>query len=570
MVLFSAAPAAAQVGPPVRLVPQMQPSAPPVAGGSGGSGTSAPAPHERRSTTTSDDITAAPLGPADASWSGTLSEDDGGFPPSLWRGTSREFLSAALPLMAPSTSPVLQDLARRLLLSNGLAPAGRDAPDRPPLAVVRLDRLMALGDVEGALGLLDLLPPDPSGDGLDRARIELKFAASDHEGACAGVSDAIARYTTPWWQRALIACQALEGDGAKSSLGLSLLREQKAPPDPVFDTLIETLGGQKHKIEKLPDPTPLRVSLLAATQQPLPAEALANAWPAALLAYATSAGVPLQRRLAAGERAALFGALPAERLGELYAGVEAPSERQTAALAEGKLPEDAMSRAVLYDVARSSAPAKTRAAAIAALLVEARKRVAFPLVARLLVDAIGELRPAETSPEFAGEAARALLVAGKQDAARPWIEAAGSKELTLVSTLVVPPPDAWDPAAALHDAIAELAEHRGGAAPAQADLLLALLASFDLRLATTDWAVLLAPPHAATVPSAVLWIDQEQAAAGKRVGETVLATILMLQSGERLALEPMLLSRAIAGLRAVGRESNARALALEAAIDAGL
>jgi hypothetical protein len=44
----------------------------------------------------------------------------------------------------------------------------------------------------------------------------------------------------------------------------------------------------------------------------------------------------------------------------------------------------------------------------------------------------------------------------------------------------------------------------------------------------------------------------------------------MLQSGERLALEPMLLSRAIAGLRAVGRESNARALALEAAIDAGL
>lgn len=571
--LFGAASAAAQVappvqlGPPVQLVPQTQPAPPPA---ESGSGTSAPASPQSGGESLPDDITSAALAPTDASWAGTLSEDQGGFPSTLWHGTSRVFVDAALPLLAPSTSPALQDLARRLLLSNAVSPSGPDAPDRPPIAVQQLDRLLALGDVAGALPLVDLLPPDPTGDGLDRARIELHFAASDQAGACSSVSNLIARYTTPWWQRALIACQALDGDGAKASLGISLLREQKAPADPVFDALIDLLGGGKRKIEKLPDPTPLRVSLIAAAQQPLPAQALAAAGPAALLAYASSEAVPLQRRLPAAERAALFGAMPPEKLGELYQGVETTPERQTALLADGKLPEDAQSRAALYNVARSSGAAKTRAAAITALLAEARKRFGYPLMARLLADPIAALRPDETSPDFAPEAARALLVAGKDDAARSWIAAANSKELTLVSSLAIPPAGAWNPQTALHDAVAELAERNGGAAPAQADLLLALLAAFDPRLAPTDWAVLLAPPHAATVPSAALWVAQEQAAAGKRVGETVLTSILLLQAGERLSLEPVLLSRAIDGLRTVGRETDARALALEAAIDAGL
>ncbi len=72
------------------------------------------------------------------------------------------------------------------------------------------------------------------------------------------------------------------------------------------------------------------------------------------------------------------------------------------------------------------------------------------------------------------------------------------------------------------------------------------------------------------MPSAALWTDQLQAVSDKRVGETVLASVLLIQAGERLSLEPMLLGRAIAGLRAVGSEADARALALEAAIDAGI
>lgn len=565
MVLLGTAPAMAQLGAPVPLLPQPRPAAPPGAAKPG-----APAPAARNRAIDQDAITAAPLAPADAAWTGTLGADQGAFPRDMWQGTARGFVAAALPLLAPSGAPILQDLSRRLLLSDAVSPAGPELPGRPPLATVRLERLLALGQPAGAIAMMDALPADPSGDTLDRTRIELRFAAGDVTGACDAIESLIARYQAAWWERALIACQALAGDGAKAGLGQSLLREQKAPADPVFDALIDALAGKPRKVDRLPDPSPLRLTLLAAAKLPLPNDALAAAGPAALLAYAQNAAVPPDRRLAAAERAALLGALPPERLGELYRQIDAKPEEQTAALKDGKLPEDPRSRAVLCNVARSSAPAETRAAAIAALLTEAKKRTALPLAARLLGDAIAELRPDTATPAFAGDAARALLLLGRADAARPWLEAAQSKELSVLSSLVVPPAGDTDSAALLRDAVTELVERNSAAAPDQADLLLALVAAFDQPVGMQDWAVLLAPAHDAKLPSAAVWVAQQQATAGKRIGETVLTTVLLARSGEFLSLEPLLLGRAIAGLRAIGRDDDARALAFEAAVDAGL
>ena len=562
--LLGIPPASAQLGPPVSLVP-----AP--AGPREGSVSPAPRGDVPAPIPNDDDIKAQPLAPTDSSWAGTLHDDQGALPATLWRGTARGFVVAALPLLAPSTSPALHDLARRLLLSNATSPAGQDPPDRPSLAATRLDRLLALGDVTGAQAILDQLPADPNGDNLDRTQIELRFAAGDGTGACGAVEDRIARYQNLWWDRALIACQALAGDSAKAALGLSLLKEQKAAPDPTFDALIETLGGRPHKIDKLSDPTPLRLTLLAAAKLPLPQDALAAAGPGALLAYASSTAPPAETRLAAAESAALLGALPPEQLGALYQQIDLRPEDEVATLKDGKLPDNPKSRAILYTIARSNAPADKREAAMTALLGEARRRGAFPVTARLLAPALDELTPAGASPAFAGEAARILLVTGAGEAALPWLDAAGGAELRVLRRLAgAASGDPRDATGLLRDSIAELANRDSAAASAQAGLLVALLAGFDERVAAPDWAPLLAPPHEAKLPSAALLIDQQQAAADQRIGETVLTTVLLLQDGERLSLEPVLLGHAIAGLRAIGQDGAARALAVEAAVDAGI
>jgi hypothetical protein len=76
--------------------------------------------------------------------------------------------------------------------------------------------------------------------------------------------------------------------------------------------------------------------------------------------------------------------------------------------------------------------------------------------------------------------------------------------------------------------------------------------------------------HSGTVPNGALWLDQQQAAKAGRLGETVLTTILLASAGDHLAAEPIVLAQAVAGLQAVGLGADARALAVEAALDAGI
>ncbi len=558
-----AVPAAAQLGPPVSLVPQAEPPAQ-----SAPAPAAAPAP---ASNAAPEDIEAQPLAPTDASWAGTLGPNDGALPQTMWRGTERSFLAAALPLVAPSSSPALQSLARVLLLSDAAAPAGKDPADRPSLAALRLDRMLALGLAKPALELADRLPPDASSDLMDRDMVELHFAAHDADGACKYVNGAIGRYQDlPWWDRALVACQALAGDGDKAALGLAVLREQKAPADAAFDALIDALAGHAHKIDKVGDADALRLTMLAAAKQPLPADVLAAAGPAALAAYAASDAVPALVRLPAAERAALLGALQPDALGALYQAIEPKQDEQQAAVKDDK-PPDARVRAVLYSIARSSAPAATRESAIARLFADGKKRGAFALTAWLVAPALGELDPGTASADFAADAARALLIAGGTDAAKPWLDAANAPELRFLAWLAgAAPPDQVDAGALFKAAFVSLASHDSGAAPAEADLMVALAAALGGNLGPPDWAPFIAPPHAAKLPSAALIVDQQQAVTARRIGEGVLSTLLVVQSGERLSLEPVLLEGAVTALRALGREADARAIAVEAAVDAGI
>ena len=72
------------------------------------------------------------------------------------------------------------------------------------------------------------------------------------------------------------------------------------------------------------------------------------------------------------------------------------------------------------------------------------------------------------------------------------------------------------------------------------------------------------------MPSAALWLDQQRAVTEKRVGETVLTSLILARNGDRLTGEPIVLARIVAGLKLIGLDREARALAVEAALDAGL
>src|SRR5262249_32775302 len=165
------------VGPPLRLI---QPPAPPavapdtitpMAPDAGISGQPLPP-----------GVQATPLEPLDPAWTGSLAE--GALPETLWQGTERAFAMATLPQLQPTTSPTLQDLARRLLLSNATAPSGEDPPKSRSLVALRLDRMVALGYVDAAAALIDRLSWKGDSEPLDRLRVEIGFLKNDKDGAC--------------------------------------------------------------------------------------------------------------------------------------------------------------------------------------------------------------------------------------------------------------------------------------------------------------------------------------------------------------------------------------------------
>lgn len=536
--------------------------------------TNPPAAVTPQSPDNGDQIQIAPLQPVDTSWSGLLGTAQGGFPRDMWNGASRGFIIATLPQLQPVTSPVLASLARRLLLSDAVAPAPggntNDASQGSGLLAARLDRIYALGLVHDGLALVESLQNTAVTDSIDRDRVELRFATNDTTGACQDVDARVARYPGSWWARALIACQALAGDFAKASLGQSLLADQKAPPDPEFDALIRLLSEHgTARIARLGDPTPLRLALLAAAKRPLPKEAIAVADPAALAGYASNSAVPSEDRLAAAERAEALGVLPPEALAALYGAIEFKPDELTRTRRAIRPPADARERALLYALAKSGTDFEVRMTAIETLAADAGKRGVFAPQAEVLAPTLAGIPSDNVDPKFAAVAARILLAAGTADAAKPWVNAARDKATLLLSLIAQPGVPRLDAGLARDVAVAAGDATTGS----HAGLLYALLSALGVdpvTLGDLTPAALTAPPAPGALPNVAIWDAQQQAAQNDQLGMTVLATLLIAESDGRLTSEPLLLGRAIAGLRAVGLDKDAHALALEAALNAGI
>jgi hypothetical protein len=543
-----------QPGPPVPLVePQNNP----------------PAPNPPQS---APDVQAAPLAAIDPSWTGILGEGDKPLPAAMWQGTKRVVVRAALPLLGPTDSPALQSLSRRLLLSSAVPPEGDDPAGQPGLLALRLKALAAIGAVPGALAVMTAIPPGKHDETADRLRTELGFATGDRPGACHAVGEGIAKYQNVWWDRAQIACQMLAGDRGGAALSLDLLRERDTTPDPGFETLMAAAGGKPVKLEKGAELSPLRVSLWAAGKRPLPDDALAGADLMTLASFAIAAPEPPANRLTAAERAAALGALAPDRLGEIYGKIDFKEEERTNAFADDKLGDTPRGRALLYAIAQKDGDPAIRAEALNRFLEAARRHDLYFAAARLAAPMIAGFTPGDAFKAEAPNFVRAAVAASAFATVDAWLPVADPAEMGPLVTLMraVAGPRARPDDKTMAEAMAALALRTSDTAPRQMALFQMLAGEFWNPPAPEELAAEMAPSHPGNVPNEAVWVDQQQAQAERRSGETVLMSLIIAADKTRLTPEPIALHRAISGLRAVGLEADARALALEAAIAAGL
>jgi len=567
--LFAPPPGLAQaqqpVGAPIKLTPRQPDAAPPEQ-------PPPVAPATVESPPAAPGILVEGLADIDGEAVGLLGPSQGGLGATMWAGTPRSLVENLLPRL-PASSPFrsAQDLTRRLLLTAATPPAG---PARNvSLLALRAQQLEAMGDIAAASALVDASPDRQSSADLARLGFERRLLAGDVAGACA-VAGFVAE-TSVYWQQSQIFCQSISGDSDFASLGLDLLREQ-AVDDPPFFALVANLAGDDGFALGSGPATPLNFALLMATQTPVPAWFVETAGPAVLAAVATAPTVDLALRLQAGERAEQAGALSTAQLAQLYSSVNVSAEQVAATpLAAGFL------------AAREYTVPAARAEALRIAWQQARAQGYYPAMARLSVDLLAELAPTTSLAWLAADAIRVLLLTGGGDRALAWYrlarsEAAFDADAAQAEIAVWPllrlafgddeqPMLAWD-SSRIDAWLAVVGQQDPAAANGRAALLLALLAAQDQPLRPSRWGELVATAEGprATLPEAALWFALSAAAAAGRRGETVLLSMIALAAVEAPQRQALILALVVTSLRQVGLAADARALAVEAAVMAGL
>lgn len=519
--------------------------------------------------------------PSDES-AGVLDPAAGGLGADLWRDLSRNRL-AGLIVQLPdhSSSPALRDLARRALLTRAVAPPG-DVVGRN-LVTLRLDRLLAMGDLPGFRALALAIPPKLPGTGLAEVEIQGLFLAGDNDAACAAVRRHLEEGETPVLQLGLVVCQALAGDHDQADVGLALMRDQGARiPPPLIDLLQVLRGTHRAAVTSMPDPDGMQLALLAAAKRPVPGDAVKTNNGAVLRAIAFAPFATDEVRVAAAERAGALGAVAPAELADIYGKVKFPRFNANA-LAAARQSYTALNRAQLYQAVRAEPAPDKRALMIQQALALARDKDDYGPMARVFAPMVAALPPDATLLFFAGDAARLLYVAGDPDHAVAWYrllrDTRDSSEAAIrlwpIAHLGSAGTDAvaWDPA--LLENWKLIAERDLGAEAARDKLLryYALLTGLGETQDRSDqWMRLIGSDAVARI-NAVTPSEHDAlrlAAQANRRGEAVLLAVATVGQAPLKEIGLHGLRHVVASLRAVGLEREARAVALEAALASGL
>ncbi len=514
---------------------------------------------------------------------GVLLPDIEPFSSDFWSGSRRSRIEALLPrLPAAVPSAAMRRLALALLTSPALPPAGQG--EAGALVRARVERLVDMGARDAALALLESAGPEGGQTLSARIENDRLLAALDLDVACEQILGKAGRAGDGYWRRVRILCQAHAGLIEAATLGLELLLETDAAPDQVFDDTIYAMAGlAEPAVDPLADPTPLRVAAWRLAQLAIPAEAVSRAAPDLLPALAGAPASLPGIRLAAAERAEAAGMLPIEALRDLYRAMAFSSEERADALEQVETLEPPLGRALMLQAIEVQTAPALRAELLAAALALAEAQGAHGTTARALAHLVRTVPPVPEQGWFSGAAGRALMAAGDHDAAAAWYalaseeasrDADAARSAVRLWPLMLLSAEEVYLKSAPFEAWLALRADRGGEAVAlaRANWLAVLADALGGRIDPEVWDRLMFDerPVAARAPAPALAIGLQKAGEGGLLGETVLLALLLIGDDGPAAAGIATVGPVVSSLVSAGLREEARAIALEAALAAGL
>lgn len=527
-------------------------------------------------------IQVSELDAPDARSLGTLTPQRGGLGPQAWLGShADEVLPLLDGLRGGSRSAIVQDLTRRLLLTPADPPQGISAA---PFLDLRVAILLQAGAAADALDLADTTRPDRAiQEDLDRAVTEATWLLGAARRACTTTRDAIREMPSPFWERSNLLCHLAAGDEAMAGLTANAIAESGERD--AFIAVAQALAQGRTVTADLMEglsPRALDIALLRLAAVAPPADLDRGASPAALAAIAELPDAPLGLRRRAAEAAVIAGALPVAELAAIW--------RIAAAEEDGA---DGLAQAyrALADEIEDAALPRAEDATILALLQAGGNAGQTQLAARAAAPLLERLPPDQSGAMAAEAVIRAFVRAGATEQALSWWQrlrarrdqadyhaaAAGVWPLLFLAAprgVLVWSDDAleaWTVASAdLPDAVRER----------RRDLFLALADALGIEfppgsrgraVAADAGPAPLAARTGGEGPDRTALLQEVEAAAREgRRGSAVLAAVALLRPEGPAAAELPDLLRILRAFRELGMEEDARRMAVERALRAGL
>ncbi|MFA5121562.1 hypothetical protein [Zavarzinia sp.] len=475
----------------------------------------------------------------------------------VWAGSDAAaagFLLDRLPV--PARSAAARALTRRLIAAD---------PPWPEL----LPRLVALRAATGDGADLARLAGDPAAMGAlpheaIAAVVQALAASPDRRQLCGAGLDRLADPAGSDSEvlRAVALCRVAAGDGAGAQLMLDMARDRQ-PLDPGFEHLFATMSGGERA-------TPDAVK---------PADAL-SLWAGEALALAPAGGLDVVRvpvlnlgllargpgsldsRIAAAERGVAVGVVAPSVLATLYETGPAPAGAVTA------LPPGLRRQALHRVVVEASGPA-VRAQAVAAVVEAGAKDGLAAAMAAVEGRAIADVAAQSLPPPIGAGLVRAALWAGDIASAKAQLDrlgqVAGDGSAAAVD-LLWPYRALLAPAAPLPGGFDDFTDALPRGSDGTARLRLTALLLDALGAVLPD---LLTAARGDGVAVSISGPVEALIAAGRR-GEALASVLALLGDRPLAAVAPDELAYAVSVLRRIGLGDDARALAVEAALAAGL
>ncbi len=512
---------------------------------------------------------------------GVLESEQGGFGENMWAGMARKTVDRLLPHLPVNTlSWAMRDLMRRLLLSIASVPEGDG--NGSSLVALRISLLKAMGDLSGVNDLLTVTSSRDNFVALARLEADFRLLSNDNARACQLTAKQMGKSDDSYWQKVFVFCQALAGERGRASLGADLLREAD-DTDKIFFLLFDGLiSSSPVTIESLSRPTPLQLAMARVVKANLPADVISSNELSILRIIATSPNAALSLRLEAAERAEAAGALSMDTLRQLYTSVSFSEEELANPLSKAEAGSGPLSRALLYRTALVQTVPAAQAEVVAKTLSLARKGGGYASAVRVVLPVLKRIPATEDLIWFAPEAARAFLISREPDAAKAWFNlmranAVNNKETEEKLAGLLPiariagsnEADFWAPEVLKiwrETVVNDEKENE------KAVLLYYLLDIFGDPIPEEDWEKLIISAQRSTVamPRPEIWYRLATAAGQQQIGATVVLSLLALGEGGPAGADPIVLRQVLSGLRTAGLEIEARSMALEAALAAGL